>query len=57
MKKKGEYIPQLETINIILVYCNLGNNIYQHDSKVSNTFIPNKLFEQLFKISTSKFVF
>ena len=33
------------------MYCNLDNNSYQHVSKVSITFVPNKQLRQLIQIS------
>ena len=37
----------LEIIEVVLVHCNIVNNVYQHGSKVLYTFIPNKSFHQL----------
>lgn len=44
--KNDENIPQLEFTQLVLVHCSL-NNIYQYNSKVLHTFIPNKSFVQL----------
>ena len=30
----GENVPHLEITEVILVYCNVVNNDYQHDSRV-----------------------
>ena len=38
-------------MKVVLVYCNLNNNSYQHGSKVSITFVPNKQLRQLIQIS------
>ena len=38
-------------MEVVLVYCNLDNNSYQHVSKVSITFVPNKQLRQLIQIS------
>ena len=46
----GENVPNLETIEVILVHCNIANNNYQHDSRVFHTFVPNKYFRQLLDI-------
>lgn len=43
--KNDENIPQLEFTQLVLVHCSL-NNIYQCNSKVLHTFIPNKSFVQ-----------
>ena len=49
--KDGENAPKLESVEVILVYCNLINNNYQQASKVLFTFVPNKQFGQLINIS------
>ena len=38
----GEDVPKLESVEIVLVHCNLVNNSYQQASKVLFTFVPNK---------------
>ena len=43
-------MPKLETVEVVLVHCNLVNNNYQQASKVLFTFVPNKQFEQLINI-------
>ena len=45
--KDGEIVPKLETVEVVLVHCNLVNNNYQQASKVLFTFVPNKQFGQL----------
>ena len=42
--KNGENTRHLETAEVVLVHCNIVNNDYQQDSRVSYTFVPNKLF-------------
>ena len=49
--KDGEDVPKLESVEVVLVHCNLVNNSYQKASKVLFTFVPNKQFGQLFTIS------
>ena len=49
--KDGEDAPKLETVEVVLVHCNLVNNSYQQASKVLFTFVPNKQFGQLITIS------
>ena len=49
--KDGEIVPRLETIEVVLVHCNLVNNNYQQASKVLITFVPNKQFGQLITIT------
>ena len=50
--KDGEIVPKLETVEVVLVYCNLVNNNYQQASKVLFTFVPNKQFGQLITIAS-----
>ena len=49
--KDGENLPKLESVEVVLVHCNLVKNDYQHTSKVLFTFVPNKQFGQLINIS------
>ena len=43
--KDSENVPQ--SVEVVLVHCNLVKNNYQHTSKVLFTFVPNKQFGQL----------
>ena len=45
--KDGENVPKLESVEVVLVHCNLVNNNYQQASKVLFTFVSNKQFGQL----------
>ena len=49
--KDGEIVSRLETVEVVLVHCNLVNNNYQQASKVLFTFVPNKQFGQLITIT------
>ena len=49
--KNGEDVPKLESVDVVLVHCNLVNNNDQQASKVLFTFVPNKQFEQLINIA------
>ena len=49
--KNGELLPRLETVEVVLVHCNLVNNSYQQASKLLFTFVPNKQFGQLITIA------
>ena len=40
--KNRENVPKLESVEVILVHCNLVKNDYQLTSKVLFTFVPNK---------------
>ena len=37
--KKGEYVPNLEVPEVLLVHCNIINNDYQKHSRVLYAFI------------------
>ena len=49
--KDEENVPKLESVEVILVHCNLFKNNYQHTSRVLFVFVPNKQFGQLINIS------
>ena len=49
--KNGEIVPRLETVEVVLVYCNLVDNNYQQASKVLFTFVQIKQFGQLITIT------
>ena len=49
--KHGEDVPKLESVDVVLVRCNLVNNNYQEASKVLFTFVQNKQFGQLITIT------
>ena len=48
--KDGEDVPKLESVEVVLVHCNLGNSNYQQVSKVLFTFVLKKQFGQLINI-------
>ena len=49
--KNSENVPKLESVEVVLVHCNLVKNDYQHTSKVLFSFVLNKQFGQLINIS------
>ena len=49
--KDGEDVPKLESVEFVLVHCNIVNNTYQKTSKVIFTFVPSEQFGQLITIS------
>ena len=49
--KDGENVPKLESVEVVLVHCNLVSNSYQQTSQVLITFVPNKQLGQLITIS------
>ena len=48
--KDGETVPKLESVEVVLVHCNLVKNDYQNTSKVLFSFVPNKQFGQLINL-------
>ena len=55
--ENGENVSHLEITEVILVHCNIANNVYKQDSKVLCTFVPNKSYDQLLDISPKNFIF
>ena len=55
--KNGENVPHLEITEVMLVHCNMVNNDYQKDSRVLYTFVTNKPFGSLLKISPTNHIF
>ena len=51
-KDDKETVPKLESVQVVLVHCNLVKNDYQHTSKVLFSFVLNKQFGQLINISS-----
>ena len=51
-----ENVLRLEIAEVVLVHCNIVNNIYQQNSRVLCTFVPNKSFGQLLNILPEIFV-
>ena len=49
--KNSELVPKLESVNLVLVHCNVVSNNYQQASKVLFTFVPNKKYGQLITVS------
>ena len=49
--KNSENVPKLESVEVVLVLCNLVKNDCQHSSKVLFSFVLNKQFGQLINIS------
>ena len=47
----------MKLLKIILVHCNIVNNVYQQDSRVLCTFVPNKSFGSLLETSPTNHIF
>ena len=54
-EKNSENVPKLESVEVVLVHCNLVKNDYQHASKVLFSFVSNEQFRQLLNISPHVF--
>ena len=48
--KNSENVPKLESVEVVLVHCNLVKNDHPHTSKAFFSFIPIKQFGQLINI-------
>ena len=55
--KNGENVSHLEITEVVLLHCNTVNNYQQQYSRVFYTFVPNKLFGSLLKISATNHIF
>ena len=44
-------MPKLESVEVVLMHCNLVNKSYQQACKILFTFVPNKQVGQLINIS------
>ena len=55
--ENGENVSHLEVTEVVLINCNIVNNDCQQDSIVLYTFVLNKLFGELFDISSKNFIF
>ena len=42
--KNRENVPKLESVEVVLLHCNLTKNDCQHASEVLFIFVPNKEF-------------
>ena len=52
-----EIVHYLEITEVVLIHCNIVNNYCQQNSRVLETFVPNKSFGQLLQISPKNFIF
>ena len=55
--ENGGDLPNFEITEVVLVYCNVVNNDYQHDLIDLYIFVLNKASGQLLDISSEKFIF
>ena len=50
-------MPHLEITEVLLIHCNTVKSDYQQDSRVLDTFVPNKALGQLLDISPKNVIF
>ena len=55
--RKGEKVPCLEVVEVVLVQCNLVNNTYQQKSGVLYPFTSNKVCASLLNVELSDLMF
>ena len=48
--KNDKNVPKFETVDLILVHCNVGKNIYQQAIKLFLKFVSDKQFGQLITV-------
>ena len=54
--KNGKIVPNLESVEVVLVHCRLINNAYQHASKVVFSFAPDKRLGKLINIKQNSLI-
>ena len=55
--KNSKLVPKLESVDLVLVHCNLVNNSYQQASKVLFMFVCNKKYGQLITVAPETLIF
>ena len=55
--KNDENVPHLETVELVLIHCNIVNNNYQQNYRMLYTFVPNKPFGSLLETSSPNHIF
>ena len=56
-QKKGEKVPSLEVVEVVLVQCNLVDKKHHRKSEVLYLFTPNKSYAYLLNVEPSNLVF
>ena len=54
--KNDKNVPKFETVDLILVHCNVGKNNYQQAIKLLLKFVPEKQFGQLITVLTHSLI-
>ena len=55
--QNGENVLHLEITEVMLIHCNIVNNDYQQGSRILYTFVSNKPFTSLIKVSPPNHIF
>ena len=55
--KNGENVPHLETVELVLIHFNFGNNNYKQNSQILYIFVPNEPLGSLLEISPPNHIF
>ena len=55
--KTSKNVAHLEITEVVLVHCNIVNRVYQQNSRLFYTFVPNKPFGRLLEISPTNHIF
>ena len=50
-------VPHLEVTEVVLIHCNVVNYSYQQNSRLLQTFVPNKSFGHLLDNSPKNVIF
>ena len=53
--KNGENVPHLEVAELVLIYCNLVHNDYQHDSRILYTYFIFYIIYYILRFKKSKY--
>ena len=54
--KDVELVPNVEVVDVVLIYCNVVNNTHQQKSRVLFSFVPNKQFGQLITVEPQSLI-
>ena len=52
----GDKVAKLETVQTVLVHCNLVDNDYQKNSRILYSFVPDRPFGNILSIQPSDFI-
>ena len=55
--RNDENVPSLKVVEVVLIQCNLVENLYQQKAEVLYIFTPNKSYAYLLNVEPSNLVF